>query len=239
MKGLNYDIYINNTSRQFDDRGFECILAVILVVGCLTLLMFFPIMGIALSVFAYGFLCLGAKHYLIGIATNNILPIESVFSKWKRAIPAFCLKFATLLITSLWTIVFIIPGIVTAINYSMASFVMAEDDNIDALSAMVKSKELVKGYRGQIFIVYLCYILVSVVAMVLLSAIAMAMVYYFKVAVWIPIVCMGVIFLFVLMILIIPYFELGLTNVYLTLKKDKEKEQKTKRNYKKRIKNSV
>ena len=228
MKGLNYDIYFNNTSKQFDDRGFECILAVFLVLGSLTLLMFFPIMGIALSTFSYGFLCLGAKQYFISIATNNYLPIESVFSKWRLAIKAFCLKLATVLITALWTIIFIVPGIITAINYSMASFIMAENDNIDALGAMVKSKKMVYGFRGQIFIVYLCYILITLIALILLGAIGVAIMTYYNTNAWVPIVSMGLIFLFVLTVLIIPYFELGLTNIYLTLKKEYNKQTKPK-----------
>lgn len=228
MKGLDYDIYINNTSKQFDERGFECILAVILVLGSLFLLMLFPIMGFALSAFAYGFLCLGAKSYFIGIATNKYLPIESIFSKWRQIVKAFCLKVATMLITALWTIVFIVPGVVTAINYSMASFVMAEDDKIDALGAMIKSKKLVYGHRWQILIVYLCYALISLVALTILGAVGVAIYNFYKVNVWIPIVTMGIIFLFILLVLIIPYFELGLTNVYLTLKKEYEKQNKPK-----------
>ena len=233
MKGLDYDIYFNNTSKQFDERGFECILAVFLVLGSLFLLLLFPIMGFALSAFAYGFLCIGAKSYFIGIATNKYLPIESIFSKWKLAIKAFCLKAATMLLTALWTLVFIVPGIITALNFSMASFIMAEDNKIDALGAMIKSKNIVKGYRGQILIVYLCYILVSVICLVLLASIGAVLMYYFKTSAWVPIIAMGLVFLFIMFVLIIPYFELGLTNVYLTLKKEYEKQNKPKSTRKK------
>ena len=239
MKGLNYDIYINKTSKQFDERGFECILAIALAVATLVLLLFFPIMGLSLCTFAYGFLCLGVKQYLIGIASNKIQPIESVFSKWRLIVKAFCLKFAITVLSALWTIVFIIPGIITMLNFSMASFVMAEDDNIDALGAMVKSKKLVMGYRGQILIVYLCYIFVSVALLTLLGAIGVAAMYYFKITAWVPIISMAIVYLFIMLILVVPYFELGLTNVYLTLKREYEKNNKpkqtSKRTYNKKI----
>lgn len=218
MKRLNYDIYFNSTTKQFGERGFECMLAVVLGIGTLFLLFLFPVMGIALGIFASCFLCIGIKKYLINIAQGKYAQIESIYSKWRICIKAFCLKVAMVLISFLWAIVFIIPGIVSALNYSMASFIMAEDEDVSSLDAMIKSKKLVYGYRAQIFIVYLSYFFVTLVALCIFGAIGCAMKQFLAVNYWVPIVSMGLAFMFVLIIFIIPYFELGLTNVYLTIK---------------------
>lgn len=227
MNDLKYGILINNAQKQFSDRGFECILAVILTIGSLFLMLFFPVVGIAISVFASGFLCVGTKKYLLSIANDKIIPIETIFYSFKSCIKAFCLKVASMLISALWAVVFIVPGIVCALNYSMASFILAEHPELSSLECMAKSKKLVDGNRGEIFIVYLCYFFVTLITLAILSAIGIAFKFYTNVATWIPWVGMGIIFLFILIVFIIPYFELVLTNVYVELVKAKTpKEQK-------------
>lgn len=226
MNDLKYGILINNAQKQFGERGFECILAIILALGSLALLLFFPIMGIALAFFSYGFLCVGTKKYLISIASDKLLPIETVFYSFKICIKAFCLKVASMLISVLWAVIFIIPGIICALNYSMASFILAENPELSSLECMAKSKKLVSGNRGEIFVIYLCYFLVTVICLCIFSAIGIAMKYYTNVATWVPVLSMGLAFLFILIVFIVPYFELVLTNAYLELVKAKTPKQK-------------
>ena len=134
-----------------------------------------------------------------------------------------------MLITFLWGLVLIVPGIVSALNYSMASFVLAEDDTLTSLEAMIKSKKLVYGFRGQIFIIYLCYFLVTLIAFIFFAALGFAMKQVMDMPFWLPIVIMLLGFLFVFIIFIIPYFELGLANVYLIIKEKKGEGTKPKR----------
>ena len=227
MSKLKYNIYLNNSAKTFSERGFEAILSIVLMLGSLCLLFLFPVAGIALMAFSYGFLCVGTKSYLLGIANNQILPIETVFSKFKICVKAFCLKVATMLISFLWTIVFIIPGIVTALNYSMASFVMA-DENLTALECMAKSKKLVYGHRGEICVLYLAYAFVILVVMCICAGIGCAMRYYMILNYWIPIVSMSLLALFFIIVFIIPYFELMFAHIYIILKQEQEQNKPAK-----------
>ena len=135
-----------------------------------------------------------------------------------------------MLISFLWSIVFIIPGIVTALNYSMATFVMA-DENLSGLECMVKSKKLVYGHRGEILVLYLSYFFVILVVMCICAGFGSAMRFYLNINYWIPIVSMIVLALFFIIIFIIPYYELTLAHIYLLLKdeqkEDKKEEKKT------------
>lgn len=219
MSKLKYNLYLNNTSKTFSNYGFESILAIMLSLGSLVLLFFFPIAGLALMAFAYGFLCVGAKSYLLNIAKGEPKPIESIFSKIKICVKAFCLKVATTLITLLWTIVFIIPGIVTALNYSMSSFVMADED-APALECMVKSKKMVYGHRGELLVLYLSYLFVTLVVLCICAGLGVAMQTYFNLPIWVPIVSMAVLALFILLVFVVPYFELMFAHVYLVLKNE-------------------
>lgn len=218
MKDLKYSILINKASKQFGERGFECMLAVVLVLGALALVMFVPVAGVALAFLVAPFLCVGLKKYLISISKDEIIPIESVFLEYKVALKAFCLKVAYTLISFLWGIVFIIPGIICAVNYSMASFVMAEDNSLGSLECMAVSKKLVSGNRAEIFIIYLAYFFVTIASLCIFTVLGIAIKMYTSAPLWVPIVLMIVAFLFVLIIFIIPYFELVLTNVYTELK---------------------
>ncbi|MBQ7885042.1 MAG: hypothetical protein IJ318_02995 [Clostridia bacterium] len=240
MSKLKYNLYLNNASKTFSERGFEAILALVLSAGTLALLFLFPVAGLALMAFAYGFLCVGTKSYLLSIAQKQFLPVESIFFKIKICVKAFCLKVATTLITLLWTVVFIIPGIVTALNYSMASFVMADEDS-SALECMVKSKKLVYGHRGELLVMYLSYLFVALVIMCVCAGLGCAIKAYFNLPLWVPIVTMCVLALFLLFVFVVPYFELMFAHVYLVLKNEQNSqnkevkiEEKPKRKYTKR-----
>lgn len=235
MSKLKYNIYLNDASKTFNDRGFEVILSIILALGSLVLMFFFPVAGIALITFSYGFLCIGTKTVLLGIARGEFLPIESVFSKFRICVKAFCLKVATMLISCLWTVVFIVPGLVTALNYSMSSFVMADED-LPALECMVKSKKLVYGHRGEIFVIYLAYFFIMLATLCIFASLGCAMNYYLNIQTWIPFVSMGILALFVIVIFIIPYFELMFAHIYNVLKNENNEGNKsaTKRKYAKK-----
>lgn len=245
MSKLKYNLYLNNTSKTFSNFGFESILAVILSTGSLVLLAFFPVAGLALMAFAYGFLCVGTKDFLLNIAKGTPKPIETIFSKITICVKAFCLKVATMLISLLWTIVFIIPGIVTALNYSMSSFVMADED-LPALECMIKSKKLVYGHRGELLILYLSYIFVTMVVLCVCAGLGIAMQTYFALPTWAIISSMIALALFILLVFVIPYFELMFAHIYLVLKNeaqktiaktDNEQPNQIKRKYTKKTKN--
>jgi len=76
------------------------------------------------------------------------------------------------LFTWLWLLLFIIPGIVKGIAYSMTAFILAEYPNVTASDAIKLSMRMTKGYKGEIFVMYLSFIgwqLLSVLTLGILS----------------------------------------------------------------------
>lgn len=51
----------------------------------------------------------------------------------------------------LWSLLFIIPGIVAALSYSQTFLIMADDKKIKGVGAMKKSKEMMNGYKWKFF----------------------------------------------------------------------------------------
>jgi uncharacterized membrane protein len=66
--------------------------------------------------------------------------------------------FLTTLYTVLWTLLFIIPGIIKAYAYSMNFYLLNKEPELDAQAAITKSKEYTKGYKADLFVLHLSYI---------------------------------------------------------------------------------
>ncbi len=53
--------------------------------------------------------------------------------------------------TLLWTLLLIIPGIIAALGYAMTFFILADNPDMEGLSAITKSKELMRGHKWRLF----------------------------------------------------------------------------------------
>ena len=66
----------------------------------------------------------------------------------------------------LWTLLFIIPGIIAAFNYSQAVYLMLRDPDLKPNDAISESIVLVKGYRMDLFVLGLSFILWILLAVI-------------------------------------------------------------------------
>ena len=57
-----------------------------------------------------------------------------------------------------WSLLFVIPGIVAAYRYSMATYIMAENPSMQATEAIERSKALMDGRKGDLFCLDLSFI---------------------------------------------------------------------------------
>jgi len=58
----------------------------------------------------------------------------------------------------LWSLLFVIPGIVKAFAYSMIPYILADCPNVTAKEAMKLSMRMTKGYKGTLFVMGLSFI---------------------------------------------------------------------------------
>ena len=78
------------------------------------------------------------QSFSTGFQGNNIK--RSFFASWRL-----------MLFTWLWSLLFVIPGIVKAISYSQMFFLLADDEEMTAAQAQAKSMELMKGHKWEFF----------------------------------------------------------------------------------------
>jgi uncharacterized membrane protein len=76
------------------------------------------------------------------------------------------------LFTILWTLLFIIPGIVKSLAYFMTPYILAECPNVKMEDALKLSMCMTKGHKGRIFVMCLSFI-----GWALLSAITFGIIY--------------------------------------------------------------
>lgn len=71
---------------------------------------------------------------------------------------AFKVTFLVGLFTFLWSLLFVIPGIIKGISYSMSMYVLAENKGKPALECINESKQMTNGHKGELFVLGLSFI---------------------------------------------------------------------------------
>ena len=79
----------------------------------------------------------------------------SYFSYWKTTTVARLLQMLYIL---LWTLLFIIPGILASYSYALTSYLLAERPELTPSEAITLSKELMKGNRWRLFCLHFSFI---------------------------------------------------------------------------------
>ena len=77
------------------------------------------------------------------------------FSHWKTAALA---KFLQALRVFLWSLLFIIPGIMSSYSYVMTGYILAECPELTAQEALLQSKEMMYGNRWRLFCLHFSFI---------------------------------------------------------------------------------
>lgn len=85
----------------------------------------------------------------------SIGTLFSYLSNWKTTTVARLLQVVYIL---LWTLLFIIPGIMATYSYAMTSYILAEQPELSAGEAITLSKEMMKGNRWRLFCLHLSFI---------------------------------------------------------------------------------
>lgn len=68
------------------------------------------------------------------------------------------LSIITAFFTALWSLLFVIPGIVKSYSYVMAPYILAENQDLTAREALNESKRIMHGHKGELFVIMLSFI---------------------------------------------------------------------------------
>ena len=146
-------------------RGNIGILFVIaLIIGVIStvasaVLGFIPIVGaIVYSVLISPAFTLSFIMVYINLVAGKKPEAGDAFNGFYDFWSAFKVQFFVGLFTFLWSLLFIVPGIVKAYSYSMAMNVLAENPGMPALEAIRRSKEMTEGRKMDLFVLELSFL---------------------------------------------------------------------------------
>jgi uncharacterized membrane protein len=106
-----------------------------------------------------GPLTLGYFGYFLRKVRGEQAEIENLFDGFKTAFgSSFLLFLLEGIFVGLWSLLFIIPGIVKALSYSMALFIMHDTPGISALGAINASRKMMYGHKTKLFWLFLSFI---------------------------------------------------------------------------------
>ncbi|MFA5471900.1 MAG: DUF975 family protein [Acholeplasmataceae bacterium] len=133
---------------------FLCGLIYFLIVGATGAI---PIIGPILSSIASPAFALSFTMIFL-LVTEDIKPeIGDIFKGFDNFGKALWLNIITAVFVLLWSLLFIIPGIVKSIAYSMSFYILAENPEMTALEALNESKRITDGHKMDLFILSLSF----------------------------------------------------------------------------------
>ncbi len=120
------------------------------------------------------------------------IELETMFEGFKECFTgSFLLSLLMGIFTFLWSLLFVVPGIIKAYAYAMAPYILQDDPNKDWKQCMDESQEMMKGNKWQLFCLDLSFIGWMLVGLLCC--------------------CVGVIFVY-------PYMMTARANFYMALK---------------------
>lgn len=107
-----------------------------------------------------GYVTYSFTKMFIGVTKNENPEFEPLLTAGVKEQPinAPLLSFISNLFIGLWTLLFIIPGIVKSYSYAMASYLLVNEKTLGPVDAITKSRQLMDGKKMQLFMLDLSYI---------------------------------------------------------------------------------
>ena len=124
-----------------------------------TLLSIMSVASFAISIVVF-IIQIGFTDYMVKFIKEKEYKLEILFSKfsdWSRLIGVYLLQ---VIFIFLWTLLFIIPGIIKGIAYSLVPYLLADDKykKLSATEILKKSEELMNGHKWDFVVLSLSFI---------------------------------------------------------------------------------
>ena len=170
------------------------------------------LVGLVALVLNAGYYC-----YCFGILRREEMPYESLFDAFPFAGKVILLSIVEGVFIFLWSMLFVIPGIIAAYRYSFAMLNQCENPELGVMEALDLSKRQTNGYKWQLFVLQLSFIGWS------LLVLGIFLIYELLVAALLPDSFLGIMFGSLLLsvlaagvgVYLTPYLNLSICRFYL------------------------
>ncbi len=101
---------------------------------------------------------LGLAAYFLMFKRQKSAQLEILFQGFRNFESALILYVVRMIFIVLWALLFIIPGIIAALKFSMAMYILHDNPDMSGMDALNRSKEMMNGHKGKLFGLYLSFI---------------------------------------------------------------------------------
>lgn len=105
-----------------------------------------------------GTLELGYCQFLLKQHDKQNPEFNDLFSQFHRFGTGFAQRFLRNLYIFLWSLLLVVPGIVAAYRYAMTPYILTDHPELTASEAIERSKQLMEGHKGELFVLDLTFI---------------------------------------------------------------------------------
>ena len=110
-----------------------------------------PGVGQVASLILSGPLQLGFVIVIMKVLKDEVVDVSNVFDGFKDFMSSFLLYLLNTNFVTLWSLLFVIPGIIASYSYSMSYYILKDNPGMDANEARKASIEMMKGHKWQLF----------------------------------------------------------------------------------------
>ncbi|MFL0165859.1 DUF975 family protein [Candidatus Clostridium helianthi] len=105
------------------------------------------------ALFTFGYFSI-----ILNIVRGENVNFSDIFTGTKKFTKALGMTLAVNILTLLWSLLLIIPGIIAAVKYSMTYYIWADNPNISIQEAIDRSIKMTDGHISEIFWLYISFI---------------------------------------------------------------------------------
>ncbi len=98
------------------------------------------------------------KTFLNATRTQSEMSFDNAFDGFKNFGQTLLLGLMQSIFVTLWSLLFLIPGIVKAYSYSMAYYIMVDNPEYDWNRCITESRNMMRGHKWQLFCLDLSFI---------------------------------------------------------------------------------
>ena len=100
----------------------------------------------------------GYEWYYLDLYDEKLGSTGAIFNGFKEYGISVPFMFMKVLFILLWSLLFVIPGIMKSYSYSMAVYILRDYPNMGVVHAISESKRIMKGNKRRLFLLHLSFI---------------------------------------------------------------------------------
>jgi uncharacterized membrane protein len=145
VNGQDANVVIDNISSSFD------LFITVATLG--------TIIGLCIGIFVFNVIEVGGKRFFLNNREGPALIDTLIYGFRSNYMNIVKTMFMRGLFTFLWTLLFIIPGVIKAYQYRLVPYLLAENPDLEWRQALDISKSIMNGHKADTFVYDLSFIL--------------------------------------------------------------------------------